>query len=138
MTDPAEIGRFELKYLVDEQRARAIGKFVREYLVEDQFNDPKRDNIYRVNSLYFDSSDLALRNASLDMKDDRFKLRVRFYDDQPAGTVFTEIKDHEKRLIHKQRAMVRRADALGTHLRSAIWRTRTTAWQFSRYDVFAN
>ena len=46
MKDQVEVERFELKYLIDEQRARAVRELVRAYLVDDEFNDPKRGNAY--------------------------------------------------------------------------------------------
>ena len=62
-----------------------------------------------MNSLYLDTADLALCRATLDGVRDRFKLRVRYYDDAAASPVFFEIKQRVDRVLRKSRAIVARS-----------------------------
>src|SRR5512132_1456784 len=90
--DHAQLQRFELKYLVSEPIARAMRQFVRCYLRPDEFAAESPDFSYAVHSLYLDSPDLCLYGATNGGERNRFKLRVRFYDDGPDAPVFFEIK----------------------------------------------
>ena len=108
MADKLQSQRFENKYVIDEQLAPPIRDFVRGYLVDDEFNNPELENSYRVNSLYIDNLSLDLCNATLQGKKNRYKLRIRFYDEKPGSPVFFEIKQRVNKIIQKQRAMVRR------------------------------
>ena len=108
MADKLQSQRFENKYVTDEQLAPPIRDFVRGYLVDDEFNNPELENSYRVNSLYIDNLSLDLCNATLQGKKNRYKLRIRFYDEKPGSPVFFEIKQRVNKIIQKQRAMVRR------------------------------
>ena len=139
MADKLQSQRFELKFIIDEQQVPPIRDFVRSYLVADEFNthDPKNLetehkklaiklqeitaklraqnlmegvlNSYWVNSLYVDSPTLALAHATIEGNKNRFKLRIRFYDEKPDSPVFFEIKQRKNDIIQKQRAMVYRA-----------------------------
>ncbi len=111
MTNPERIhrSRFELKYIVSERCARAIGDFSRRYLEPDAYARCASDHTYAVSSLYLDSPDLALCRATLDGHKDRFKLRIRVYDHAVEGPAFFEIKRRVDNVILKERAAVRRA-----------------------------
>ncbi len=100
--------RFELKYLINEMQARAIRDFARSYLAPDKHapDTPTRD--YLINSLYLDNHDLALCRATLTGQRNRFKLRIRMYDDDPSRPVFFEIKRRDANVVLKRRAAVRR------------------------------
>jgi len=100
--------RFELKYLISENCARAVRNFADSYLVPDEHaaNNPNRE--YGVHSLYLDSPDLALCRATLHGEQNRFKLRVRFYSNGPNGPGYFEIKRRLNTVICKQRAAVKR------------------------------
>ena len=83
MISSAFTRRFELKFSIDEPCARAVSRFVRCHLGADEFNDPKRGNAYRVNSLYFDTPGLSLCSASREQKDERsIPLEIRQYQRQ--------------------------------------------------------
>lgn len=114
----AQLQRFELKYLVEEDMARALRQFVRCYLGPDEFAANAVDCAYPVHSLYLDSPDLALYAATTAGERNRFKLRVRFYSDAPDAPVFFEIKRRCNETISKLRAAVRR-DAVGPLLAGA-------------------
>jgi hypothetical protein len=98
--------RFEHKYIISEQKARSIYDFVRCYLSPDQYTRDGYTEGYPVHSLYLDSPDLHTCNATLQGHKNRFKLRVRFYDEDPEKPVFFEIKRRDGQVILKQRAMV--------------------------------
>jgi len=104
--------RFELKYIVDEHCATGVRDFVRSYLEPDEFADPNQGNSYRISSLYLDNSDLFLYHQTVVGEKNRFKLRIRFYDDNPAGPAFLEIKRRVTDVILKQRATITREAVL--------------------------
>lgn len=110
-TDRLQARRFELKYRIDEDTARAVRDFARAHLDPDPFGASPDVPSYPVHSLYLDSSGLDLFHATLNGDRNRFKLRARFYDDAPASPVYLEIKRRVDRCILKQRARVRRAAA---------------------------
>lgn len=110
--DRLQAQRFELKYRVDETIAVAIRRFVQAYLVPDDFGANREIPSYPVHSLYLDSEELALYRATVNGDIKRFKLRARYYDDRPESPVYLEIKRRADRCILKDRALVRRADAV--------------------------
>lgn len=116
--DQAQLQRFEMKYLVSEQTARGIRQFVRAYLVPDEFAARAADFSYAVHSLYLDSPDLALFGATNNGDRNRYKLRIRYYDEDPGSPVFFEVKLRRNECIAKLRARVRR-EAVQPLLRGA-------------------
>jgi hypothetical protein len=103
--------RFEFKYIVSADQARRIYNFVCCYLGPDQYTPGGFSDGYPVHSLYLDSPDLRTCKATLEGHKNRFKLRVRFYDEDPAKPVFFEIKRRDGLVILKQRAQVVRSCA---------------------------
>jgi len=101
--------RFELKYLIDESTARGVRDFALGYLEPDPHADPARNCEYAVHSLYLDGPDLGLCKATMWGLKDRYKLRIRFYDESPATPAFLEIKRRQNDVIVKQRVPVRRS-----------------------------
>jgi hypothetical protein len=104
-TDRLQTQRFELKYVVREEIAQAIRRFVSCYLKPDEFAANLPDNAYPVHSLYLDSPDLSTYQAVQSGEKNRFKLRIRYYrnDDR---TVYFEIKRRTNDVISKMRAKV--------------------------------
>lgn len=100
--------RYELKYIIPEDIALAIRDFVSGYLVLDGFAAPPPDCSYDNHSIYLDSDRLHTYHASINGEKNRYKLRVRFYDEQPESPVFFEIKRRMDGIIMKQRCAVRR------------------------------
>jgi hypothetical protein len=98
--------RFEYKYIVTEAQAHSIYDFVRCHLDPDQHTVDGFTEGYPVHSLYLDSPDLYTCMATMQGLKNRFKLRVRFYDENPNTPVFFEIKRRDNSVILKQRAMV--------------------------------
>ncbi len=100
--------RFELKYLIQEEIAPSIRDFVSCYLELDDFAVGRPNFSYPVHSVYLDSDDLKTHYATVNGTKNRFKLRLRYYDDKPATPVFFEVKARVDNCILKQRCGVKR------------------------------
>ncbi len=100
--------RFELKYLIDESICGAMRDFVSSYLELDDYGVGQPNLSYPVHSLYFDSDDLHTFHATINGTKNRFKLRLRYYDERPDTPVFFEIKGRVDYCILKQRCGVLR------------------------------
>ena len=98
--------RFELKYRIREAKARALAQYIQSYLPLDRYSRDCRDYQYPISSLYFDSKNLNLCKETIDKKKNRFKLRVRCYDDDATTPCFFEIKRRINNVILKDRARV--------------------------------
>lgn len=109
--DRLQTQRFELKFQVHEALALAVRHHVRALLEPDDFGGTPEAPSYPVHSLYLDSDDLQLYHATINGDRNRFKLRIRYYDERPDSPAYVEIKRRLDRCIQKQRARVRR-DAL--------------------------
>jgi len=103
-----QTSRFELKYIIDESHATNIREFVRSYLEPDEYADPDQGYSYPICSLYLDNPELFLYRQTVVGEKNRFKLRIRFYNDDPAGPAFLEIKRRVTDVILKERATVTR------------------------------
>ncbi|MSR42695.1 MAG: polyphosphate polymerase domain-containing protein [Pedosphaera sp.] len=111
--------RFELKYIVSEETALRIRDFISAYLDLDDYGVGKPHNSYPVHSLYLDSDRMRIYWETVNGNKNRYKLRLRFYHDDPEAPVFFEIKRRENDAILKQRAAVRR-DAVDWVLRGHL------------------
>ena len=100
--------RFELKYIIKEDVALAVRDFVSSYLEIDEYGATLPNFSYPVHSLYLDSNDLAIYNTTINGDKNRFKLRLRFYDNRKEAPIFFEIKRRMNNIIMKQRGGVRR------------------------------
>ncbi len=105
-TDNLQSQRFEFKYIISEPVALAIRDFVRSYLVIDEYGATLPNLSYPVHSLYLDSPDLKLYHSTINGDKNRFKLRLRFYEDRPKAPVYFEIKRRVNNTISKQRGGV--------------------------------
>jgi hypothetical protein len=103
--------RFELKYFIPERLTQPVRDFVAARLVLDEFCLDRPNNAYPIHSLYLDSNDFAIYWASINGTKNRYKLRIRYYTDDPAAPVYFEIKRRCNEAILKQRAGVSRAAA---------------------------
>jgi hypothetical protein len=98
--------RFEHKYMLDEDQAQIIREFVHSHLELDENGVGKPNFSYPVHSLYLDSPDLYTFWRTINGDKNRFKLRLRFYNDRPDSPVFFEIKRRMNNCILKQRGGV--------------------------------
>lgn len=102
--------RYELKYRLTESRARAVAQFVQHYLPVDRYCKLQRGGDYPIVSLYLDSGNMHLCKESIDGRQNRFKLRIRSYTDEPDYPCFFEIKRRINTVIMKSRARVMHDD----------------------------
>jgi VTC domain len=100
--------RFERKYFITERQAIQIREFVKSFLVPDEFSRDRPELSYPVHSLYLDSNSLMTYWATVHCEQKRFKLRVRYYDDDPASPLYFEIKRRDNECVFKQRGAVDR------------------------------
>jgi hypothetical protein len=101
--------RFELKYLIDDTLTLPLRDFVSCYLELDDYGAGRPNLSYPVHSVYLDSDDLKTYQTAVNGVRNRFKLRLRYYDDHPETPVFFEVKARIDNCILKQRCGVRRA-----------------------------
>ncbi|SRR6266542_1207044 len=101
--------RYELKYQVSEDKALRIRDFVQTHLEIDEYSALQPNLSYPTLSLYLDSDGLDTYWHSINGNRNRFKLRLRYYDDQPDTPVFFEIKRRNDNVILKQRGGVRKS-----------------------------
>jgi hypothetical protein len=106
----AQRGRYELKFILDEERAKAVTRYVRTYLRATPYNRWGVVPGQPIVSLYFDSPDFLLFRQTCCGLKNRIKLRIRFYDDNPAHPAFLEIKRRMNDVIAKARAMINREE----------------------------
>jgi hypothetical protein len=106
--DKLQASRFELKYVITEDVALQIRDYVRSYLELDENGVGKPNYSYPVHSLYMDSEDLKLYWSTINGDKNRYKLRIRFYNNNPETPVFFEIKRRMNNCIMKKRGAVRR------------------------------
>ena len=106
--DKMQQQRFELKYIIKEDVALAVREFVSGYLEIDEYGATLPNLSYPVHSLYLDSDDLHLYQTTINGDKNRYKLRLRFYDNRPEAPIFFEIKRRMNNIIAKQRGGVRR------------------------------
>jgi len=100
--------RFEHKYMLTEAKAHLVREFVASYMELDEHGVGKPNFSYPVHSLYLDSDQLATYWMTINGDKNRFKLRLRFYNDHPDSPVYFEIKRRVNNCILKQRGGVRK------------------------------
>lgn len=104
-----QLQRWELKYIIPEDVALAVRDFVRPYLELDEYGAKRSDLSYTIHNLYLDSEDLEIYWGTINGDKNRYKLRLRFYEDKPQAPIFFEIKRRMNEAILKQRGGVKRA-----------------------------
>ena len=100
--------RYELKYWLDGPTALRVRDHVQQHLVLDPFSVGRPNLSYPVHSLYLDAEDLPLFRGTAEGWKNRFKLRLRYYDDKLHTPCFFEIKRRMKDVILKERGGVRK------------------------------
>lgn len=109
MADRLQLQRFELKYIIPQETALRVRQFVSAYLELDEYGATMPNLSYPVHSLYLDSDKLFTYWATINGEKNRFKLRLRYYNEKPDSPVFFEIKRRMNHTISKQRGGVRRS-----------------------------
>ncbi len=100
--------RFEYKYLTSEHTALQIRQFVESYLDVDRFGATQHNLSYAVHSIYLDSPDLDTYRDTINGNRNRYKLRIRYYDNGEGKPVYLEVKRRHDKVITKRRAIVHR------------------------------
>lgn len=106
--DRLQLQRFELKYLITEDIALKVRDFVSSYLEIDEYGATQKNLSYPIHSLYLDTDDLKYYWSTVNGTKNRYKLRLRFYENRPNAPVYFEIKRRMNNAILKQRGPVRR------------------------------
>ena len=107
-SDKLFTSRFECKYFVSPFQAEEIRRVLAFHMAMDPFCELCPDHSYLNTSLYFDSPDfLCYRSTAMGQKN-RFKMRVRWYDDEEDSPVFLEEKRRTSDAISKLRAKLDR------------------------------
>ena len=102
----AQQQRYERKYLFPEAQSLQMRDYVKHYLVPDEYSAGRPNYSYPVYSIYLDSDELMTYWATVHCEKNRFKLRLRYYDENPASPVFCETKRRVNECILKQRVAV--------------------------------
>ena len=109
--DKMQSARFEYKYIITELKARHVRDIVASYLPPDRYTNGREGVGYYVHSLYLDSIGHKTYWDTENGNKNRFKLRIRFYDDQPDSPCFLEVKRRTDERMAKTRAGVTKASA---------------------------
>jgi len=107
-----QTNRYELKFLIDESMATSIRHFVRAHLEPDPYMPADSHRGYWVESIYLDSHNLDLCRQTEAGLRNRFKLRIRSYDEKDDSAAFLEVKYRRSDTVQKRRAMVAKASAI--------------------------
>lgn len=95
--------RYECKYFVTKQVAAEMRQYFRPFLSLDPFSAKSESQQYSVYSLYFDSPGFRLYQDTIEGARNRFKLRLRYYNDLGDGPVFAEVKKRNDQIVRKSR-----------------------------------
>ena len=105
--------RFEIKYLVPQDRAEELRAELRRHMDDDAYSG---DRGYPITSVYYDTARLTFYWEKIEGLKFRRKLRVRHYgtadDLSPDSRVFVEIKQRVNRVTQKRRVVLPYRDAL--------------------------
>ena len=105
---PTYSSRFECKYIVDPLSVPRMRDYLRPFVRFDRYARHCPDGRYPVSSLYLDSRELTLCRQTMAGEKDRFKLRVRTYDDEPSHPAFVEVKRKNNNVVNKRRVGLER------------------------------
>ena len=106
----AIIERREYKYLIDHATMVAMRAAIRPFCQLDEHAERSPTRTYTIDTLYFDTEDLALFWANDKEQVDRIKMRVRSYADAPKAPIFFEVKRRINDVISKSRGKVSRSE----------------------------
>lgn len=104
LTRQSEFNRYEAKYVIHPSLVPEIRRFIAPFCVDDP-NASGSPPEYTVTTLQLDSARLDLHHAKENEAINRFKIRVRTYD-QAESPYFLEIKRKIKGSIAKSRIMI--------------------------------
>ena len=103
MITPDSLRRREYKYLISEESAERIRRFIRGICIVDE-HAARTGGRYLTDTLYLDTLQLHSYRATIENSPDRAKLRIRRYPSAgPGGPVFFEVKRRVSESILKTR-----------------------------------
>ncbi len=104
-------GRYELKYVLDLQKMNRIRNSISKLMEPDEHNE---EHGYRVDSLYYDTPDLAWFWDKVEGEKIRTKMRIRTYpkDFRKTENAFVEFKMKTGHVVTKRRVRLRTEHAL--------------------------
>ncbi len=108
MSDRYQQQRFEYKYIIPEEVALEVRDYVSDYMELDEFGAKSPDLSYSVHSLYLDSNELDIYLRTVNGDKNRYKLRIRYYDEKGPPALYFEVKQRTDNVISKTRSKVRR------------------------------
>ena len=99
--------RYEIKYLISEEKKSRILKAMAPYMSMDEYGRTTIRNIY------YDTDDYVLARHSIAKPDFKEKLRIRSYSKaESESTVFVELKRKFDGIVYKRRIGLPEADAM--------------------------
>ncbi|MFT3697610.1 MAG: polyphosphate polymerase domain-containing protein [Kofleriaceae bacterium] len=102
MITPNTLQRREYKYLVSEDTAEQIRRYIAGFCAIDEYA-AKTGGRYLTDTLYLDTPRLDSYFATMEDAPDRYKLRIRSYPSMGPGPVFFEVKRRVSESIIKTR-----------------------------------
>ena len=102
--DGTLFSRYECKYLITEAAADRVRETMLPFVALDRHASRSPDRRYTISSLYLDDPGLSLYGATVSGLRNRFKLRIRSYEDGESSPVYCEIKRRVGSIIQKDRA----------------------------------
>ena len=107
--DGTLFSRYECKYLISAASADRVRNAMAPFVAPDHFSARAENRRYTISSLYLDDPGMSLYRATVSGLRNRFKLRIRSYQDGEAEPVFCEIKRRVGTVIRKTRTRSSRA-----------------------------
>ena len=102
--------RFECKYYLTPRQYERVMRWSEPYIQPDAYSAGRPGHCYTISSLYLDSTDFRIGRMTMEGIKNRFKLRIRSYDDNPPSPIFFEIKRRMDGAVEKTRIPLRREE----------------------------
>jgi len=101
----ALVKRYEKKYLIPPALIPAIREYMSPFVIHDKYGLGELPE-YTITTVQLDTPSLSFHYAKEREYDERFKLRVRTYNEIGSSPVFTEMKAKFQDIIVKTRVMI--------------------------------
>src|SRR5262245_20172324 len=131
------LSRYECKYYVDPLSVPELRQMIHAFAEPDRFAVKHAGYRYPISSLYLDTEDLRFYQQTVGGVKNRFKLRMRTYDDDPATPVFLEIKERMNQVVGKWRLPLTRSQAQAFLERKAEWHREAGRELLSEIEPFS-
>lgn len=105
LTTPSRLSRREFKYLIDDEMAERIRRYISGICTIDPY--AQKTGSYLIDTLYLDTPRLDLYHATVEDSGDRYKLRIRGYPSAKSAPVFFEVKRRVNDAVFKTRGYIR-------------------------------